>query len=350
MADLKTPELGIMKTLWHKGQDDKWVICGLKGLTLKPRPGFDEDFFAIESKMELLTERPFSGKGLGWLTTFGPTDFLLKQSILPVVSWVEGETFIRCIGTAFMVSCTGYLITACHVLLDPYDRKYCKVVRTDNAIRFGAGMRLGVLIPVSPATGSKGSLFFPFEDSRYWGEWKDSPMLHEDASFQMLTDIAVCKISLFPDGTGHQPLTVSLKPFTKGERAVAIGYAEMDDIPIVIREGKPTVPEFKQELYVTVGPVKDLFPDNHTRKEVPTPGPCFDFLAKVPGKMSGGPILGADGVVVRGVVSRSFSGSKHAYGAMVGPAFHLPLAGNVTLRTLRESGNEGIGEARGAWL
>jgi hypothetical protein len=111
-----------------------------------------------------------------------------------------------------------------------------------------------------------------------------------------------------------------------------------------------TVPDFEQDLYVPVGEVMDLFPDNHQRKDVPTPGPCFDFRAKVPGKMSGGPILGGDGAVVRGVVSRSFSGEKHAYGAMLGPVMRLPLAEDMTLRQMMNSGNEGIAKIQGAGL
>lgn len=350
MTNDKIPEVGILKTIWGKDPDGNWRINGLKGLTLKPRAGYDPDFFQFESHLEMLTDRPFVNGIEGWMTTFGPTDFLVKQSILPVVAWVEGEPFIRCIGTAFVISCTGYVITACHVLLDPYDRKYVKVERAENAIRFMGGMRFGVLVPVNPASGHTGNLFFPFLDCRYWGQWKNSPLLHEDPNFEMLTDIAICKISLFPNGSGHQPLSLSLNSFAKGERAFAFGYSEMGDIPIECRNGILTVPEFKQELYVSVGSVKDLFPDNHQRKDVPTPGPCFDFLAKVPGKMSGGPILGADGTVVRGVVSRSFSGAKHAYGAMIGPAMNLPLAENVTIRSLMVSGNEGIAKVYGAGL
>jgi hypothetical protein len=211
-------------------------------------------------------------------------------------------------------------------------------------------MRFGVLLPVNPAFGGKGHLFFPFHDCRCWGNWKDSPLLHEEPRFEILTDIAICKIGLFPNGAGHQPLTLSLNSFTKSEKAIAIGYSEMSDIPVVNCDGNLTVPEFTQDLCVTVGQVKDLFPDNHQRKEVPTPGPCFDFLAKVPGKMSGGPIFGADGVVVRGVVSRSFSSVKHAYGAMIGPAINLPLTENTTFRTLMVSGNEGIAKVIGRGL
>lgn len=341
---------GILKILWAKGQDGKWAISAFKPFTFKPQPGEDPDFFRIDGPMDLMTSRPSLSDVYGWLTTFGPTDYLVKQSILPVAVWEEGDSFIKCIGTAFVVSCTGYVITAGHVLLDPYDDKKAEFDSATNSIKFPPGMHFGVLIPISPATGRTGSLFFPFEDTRCWGQWKHSPLLHERPRFDMFTDVAICKISILPGGSGHQPLSLSLNGFKQEERAFAFGYAEMDNIPIRNEDGKLSVPEFKQDLYVSVGPVKSNFPENHLRKDVPTPGPCFDFLAKVPGKMSGGPIMGADGGVVRGVVSRSFSGAKHAYGAMIGPAMHLPLLGDQTLRSMMESGNEGIAQAGGAGL
>jgi hypothetical protein len=93
----------------------------------------------------------------------------------------------------------------------------------------------------------------------------------------------------------------------------------MGDIPIEYVDGKPHIPKFDWELYVSKGAVAEVFPLNHVNKEVPTPGPCFDFQARIPGKMSGSPIFGAQGAIVRGVVSRSFSGEKHAYECMMGP-------------------------------
>ena len=345
MINSGLPQLGILKFLWAKGQDGEWRIHDLKGLTLRPRPGSEPDFFTFESKMEMLTNRPLVADRYGWLTSFGPTDFLVKQSIVPVVSWVEGDAFIRCIGTAFVISCTGYVITACHVLLDPCDQKRAKLVRDNNSITFADGMRFGVLIPLSSATGSTGHLFYQFKDCRAWGHWKDSPFPYDDPSFEMLTDVAICTIGLLPDNSGHQTLGLSLKPFKRDERAIVVGYAEMNDIPIENRDGTAMVPEFEHDLYVSVGPVKDIFPDNHTRKEARTPGPCFDFLAKIPGRMSGAPIFGADGGVVRGVVSSSFSEAKHAFGAMLGPAMHLPLGNGVTLQAIMDSGNEGIAKA-----
>lgn len=343
-------KISILKSLWRKNQDGIWGVHDLKSLSFKPRSGFDSDFFTFENQMELMPSCPSTGNLNELFTSFGGTDFLMKQSVIPVVAWVEGENYIRCIGTAFMISCTGYLITACHVLIDPQDRKYGKIVRDGNSIRFMDGLRMGVLIPINPASGFTYNLFFMFEQSWYWGEWKDSPLFHEDETFDILTDIAICKISLMPDGTGHQPLNLSLNRFAKNERAFAFGYAEMDDIPIEKKEGGLMAPDFEQELYISVGDVMDVFSENHNRKNVPTPGPCFDFKAKVPGKMSGGPILGAGGAVVRGVVSRSFSGEKHAYGAMLGPVMHLPLSKDMSLKQMMTSGNEGIAKVQGQGL
>ena len=58
MTNNKISEVGILKTLWQKGQDGNWRIHALKGLTLKPRAGYDPDFFQFESQMELMTDRP----------------------------------------------------------------------------------------------------------------------------------------------------------------------------------------------------------------------------------------------------------------------------------------------------
>jgi len=66
--------------------------------------------------------------------------------------------------------------------------------------------------------------------------------------------------------------------------------------------------------------------------------------------MSGAPILGADGAVVRGVVSRSFSGERHAYGSMIGPAMHLPLRDNISFEALMKMGSEGIAQVQGSGL
>lgn len=322
--------IGILKMLWGREKDGRGGITSMKGLDLKPQAGADPKFFKYESQMELLTNHP-RGTIQDVLSSFGPTDFLMKQSILPVVAWMEGDSVIRCVGTATVISCSGLLMTACHVLLDPVDSKYGRVERQGNTLLLGSGLNMGAFIPHSPASRVRGFRFFPFERCWYWGEWKESPLIHESDQFQYLTDIAICKIAEMPRGTAHQPLNLSLNAFKPGETAYAIGYALMDNIPIEEQGDNLLIRESTQDIYVSVGDVMTVFPENHLRKDVPAPGPCFDFSAKIPGKMSGGPIVGAQGSVIRGVVSRSFSRENHAFGSMLGPVMHLPMGESRTL-------------------
>jgi hypothetical protein len=241
-------------------------------------------------------------------------------------------------------------MTACHVIVDPQESGYGQVTRSSNGKMLMQGLRMGVLIPFSPASGIPGFRFFQFEESWYWGEWKQSPLFNESDRLEILTDVAICKIAEMPQGAAHQPLSLSLNPFSQGEKAYAIGYANMTDVPLKIVNGRPTTTDFEPDLYVSVGDVMEVFPDNHVMKNVPTPGPCFDFQAKVPGKMSGCPIFGGQGAVVRGVVSRSFSEERHAYGAMLGPTLHVPLIGEKTLKEIMDSGNEGMARIHGVGL
>src|SRR6266702_4559780 len=165
-------EIGILKSVWTRAGDGRWAIHDIKGITLKPRPGFDVDFFAFDSEMQLLSTRPPQNLH-DMFASFGPTDFLMKQSILPVVAWTEGAAAIRCIGTAFVVSCTGYVVTACHVLLDPQERGYGKIKTNDGSLEVDDGLSMGVLMPTSPATGLKGFYFLPFQRAWYWGLWHE---------------------------------------------------------------------------------------------------------------------------------------------------------------------------------
>ena len=277
-------DIGILKSLWGRSADGRWGVTALKGVMLKPRPGSDPTFFRFESQMELMTERPRPNIH-DILGSFGSTDFLLGQSILPVVAWADGERAMRCIGTAYVISCTGYLITAAHVLLDPVERGYGDVVRKGNLLQPGRGLNMGVFVPLNSIFGPRGYRFFGFERSHFWGEWKESPLIHVDDRFHYQTDVAVCKIAEMPTGVAHQPLNLSLLPVRVGERVYAFGYALMDDIPIEYRNGAPAIPEFGHDIWVSVGEVMNVYPENLLRKEVPAPGPCFDFRAKIPGKM-----------------------------------------------------------------
>ncbi|MBW8298559.1 MAG: serine protease [Hydrogenophaga sp.] len=348
--------LTIMKSVWAKDENGRWGITDLKGLTLKSEAPDNERYFLLRGDVELMTERP-NRQFADALSLFGTTEYLMQQSIVPVVAWIEGEKSIRCIGTASVISCTGYLITAAHVLLDPVEAGYgATCVR--GQIRHRDDLNFGVMIPyMAPAGGTKlvkALRFFPFQKMWAWGSWKQSPLFHEGDRFEYLTDLAVCKVPEMPNGQAHQPLNMSLNPFVPGEEAYSLGYAEMPDIPIDPKTDRIADSSFRFNIYVTAGNILQMFPQNHVEREVSTPGPCFDFNARVPGKMSGAPVFGAQGAVIRGVVSRSFSGEEHAYGSMLGPAMQLPMdepeVAGRSLRRLLEDGNEGMSQVHGAGL
>lgn len=347
------PPISIIKTLWTRSEKDRWRIRHLNSLDLRPKDGFSDDYFAFETELQMMASENV-GNIEEFLSSVGPTDFLLKQSIVPVVAWYEGDSSIRVIGTASIISCTGYVVTAAHVLLDPFERGHRSRSPSETAKHPPDELNFGVIIPNSPLFGFRGFKFFPFEKYWIWGRWQSSPLLHQADHFEFLTDLAICKIPSMPKGAAHQPLNMSLNPFTAQEGAYAIGYAEMEDIPITYGPRGLRITDFQMELFVSIGRVMNIFPNNHAEKIVPTPGPCFDFEARIPGKMSGAPVFGAEGAVIRGVVSRSFSGERHAYGAMLGPAMGLPLdepgVSGRTLQTLQKEGCDGITVVYGSGL
>jgi hypothetical protein len=300
------PPIGILKSLWSRQPNGRWGVTDLKGLSLHPRSGFEPDYFTFESSMEQMTSTP-SANLQEMFASFGPTDFLMKQSVVPVVAWKDGDPFIRCIGTASVISCSGYLLTAAHVIMDLYDSGY-GATKEGGRLCLDEGLQFGVFIPMNPAQ-RLGIRFFPIEKFWIWGTWKENPLITEKDRFEYLTDIAICKILEMPDGAAHQPLNLSLNPFVPGEAAYALGYAEMKDVPLDYSDGIAGFKKPELDLYASIGEVMQTFPQNHFQRDVSTPGPCFDFQAKIPGKMSGAPIFGAQGAVIRGVSVGAFQTS-----------------------------------------
>lgn len=347
--------IAVMKSLWKRDEAGRWAIHAIKEMKLSGVDSGDQRYFLLSGELEMLTDRP--GGFSDVMSLVGNVDYLIQQSIVPVVAWIEGESQIRCVGTASIVSCSGYVLTAAHVILDPLEAGY-GATSVAKQVKYRDDLNFGVLVPYwTPWRGiyfRKAYRFFPFVQMRAWGNWIESPLFHEGDRWEHLTDVAVCKIQEMPGGQAHQPLNLSLNPFQIGEDAYALGYSEMPDIEIDPKTGSLMDDEFRLQTYVTTGNILNTFPQNHIERVVSTPGPCFDFDARVPGKMSGAPVFGGRGIVIRGVVSRSFSGEEHAYGSMLGPVMDLPLfppgMPQASLRSLLDGGTEGIAKIFGAGL
>ena len=108
--------------------------------------------------------------------------------------------------------------------------------------------------------------------------------------------------------------------------------------------------DYEPELTVSVGRVTAVYPDNLTDRQNSTPGPNFEFDAKIPGKMSGSPILVGGGILTKGVVSRSWQNENHASGCLIAPIMRLPLINQESLLDLMRSGKEGIAQVQGSGL
>jgi hypothetical protein len=355
MNNPQADKIGILKTIWRKNETGIWAGHDLQRIDLKPREGFAKDYFKIKNEIILMTQRP--GQIMdNFFATFGTTEFLMRQSIVPIVAWNNGDDEIRCIGTGFFISASGLLMTAAHVLRDPVDGNYTKVTHIDkNSHKLGENLHLGILLPANPAMKNapfgvhpeiwKAEWFMcPFEWANHWGKDVQSPLLHKKPEFEPHLDIAVCKVKEQPLIGPYQPLNIGLYNLNLGDRAIAIGYPEMRNI---LFNGD----HYQPELMVSVGCVTNVYPDNMTDKKNATPGPNFEFNAKIPGKMSGSPIIVGEGVITKGVVSRSFgSHGNHASGCLIAPMMNLPLVGEKSLLDLMNGGNEGIAQFIGTGL
>lgn len=346
--------IGILKTLWRKNEAGVWVGHGLKSIDLIPREGCQKDYFKIKTEFDLMTDSPGPVMN-NFFATFGTTEFLVQQSIVPIVAWNDGDEEIRCIGTGFFVSASGLLLTAAHVLRDPIDERYVVPTQIDkNSHKLGDSFHFGILLPANPAMKNapfnihpvirEANWFMcPFEWTVHWGKEIDSPLLHQAPEFKLDVDIAVCKVREQPLIGPYQPLNIGLHNLKMGDRAVAIGYAEMKNVRLGGGDYQP-------ELVVSVGSVTGIISDNVTEKKNATPGPNFEFNAKIPGKMSGSPILVGGGIITKGVVSRSWQDENHASGCLIAPVMNMPLLGGKSLLELMRNGEEGIGHFVGAGL
>ena len=130
----------VLKIFWQQKRDCVYGGVAMQGLDLLGPDCTGADFFVVQDDI-VVTQHPPIG---------GTIKSVMGESIVPVVALVAGQNKVRCVGTAFFVSCTGLLITAAHVVTDPIDRKYGNVKVGDDGSLRAYEMNLGVLVPNNP--------------------------------------------------------------------------------------------------------------------------------------------------------------------------------------------------------
>jgi Trypsin-like peptidase domain len=299
----------------------------MKGIDLRgPTKNSDNNLFPVHDDV-ILMNPPIGGTIISFV----------GESIVPIVANVHGQSALRCLGTGFFVSCSGLLVTAAHVITDPIERRYGNVKELDDMTLFGRQLHLGVMVPNNPLFQRHGYKFYPFEWCMILANKNTSPLVHANFDIKLSSDIAICKVVQRQAGSVHQPLTINQTNvigtgMTIGCSVFTIGYYGMKDVELSVNDRGELTGDCVFHLYVSTGRMIDKFPDNLERKEVPTPGPCFSFAAKIPGGMSGGPIFDQEGIYVHGIVSKSWQDetglSDFSFGSMLTPSTALPISRN----------------------
>lgn len=341
----------VLKTFWQQNRDGVYGMVAIKGLDLLGPDDTGADFFAVRNDV-VITQHPPIG---------GTIKSVMGESIVPVVALVAGEQRVRCVGTAFFVSCSGLLITAAHVITDPIDRKYGNIKQGDDASLLAHEMQFGVLVPNNPLFQIPGHSFFPFEWAMFLAEQRPLPLSFMGLDLKLTSDIAICKVTPRLGNYPHQPLTIVQSGIAGtgmgvGSDAYALGYAGMADFDIDLNPAGQIIGQKKFNLQGSTGKLIEFFPTNFEKQMVPTPGPCFSFGAKIPGGMSGGPIFDREGIYVHGVVSKGWKDEsgleKFSFGSMLRPSMSLPIArmNGASLDDLQKRPSEGMAVLRGRGL
>jgi hypothetical protein len=334
--------LEFMKILFALGPNDVWQIQDLKTLRLDPADNSDANLYPIKDGL-FLANPPF----------IGTIRYMMGQSIVPVVARVTGENVLRCLGTGFFVSCTGLLITAAHVIIDPIERNYGGVKALDDQTWHLGASGLGVMLPINPIGGTSGYIYREIEWAGFLAQRTEHPLPIRGIDLRLTSDTAICKVVPIAKGVPYQPLPI-VQPALRGlgmavgKTVTVLGYPTMHHVELSQVDDRTMSGDFRFDLHVSKGQILERFPDNAQTKQVFAPGACFSASAKWPGGMSGSPIFDDERIYVHGVVSTGLE-DEHGvadigYGSMLAECLALPIKplNGKSLLDLQASGDHGI--------
>ena len=331
----------ILRLFFEKRKDGQWAIITMANVPLEPMEGDGNDLFRVQDDVFIAQSMPPIGGTRFWA---------IGQSIVPVVMLEPSDApeRIRCLGTGFFISCTGLLLTAAHVVIDPLERAQHYPIRLQGTWELPSDGRLGVMLAANPLFEGHGYFFREIEWAGWLGQPTDSPLPIRGLDLKLNSDTAICKVRPMPDGSPYQPLSI-VQPGIRGtglavgKSATALGYGGMTEV-IELNGGQ----DMRFRPFVSTGSILERFPDNITTRAASAPGPCFSASMKFPAGMSGSPIFDDERLYVHGVVSKGLQDetglASFGYGSMIAPllGLPLPLLDGKTLSDLLQSNDHGM--------
>lgn len=229
---------------------------------------------------------------------FGP----LTRSVMPLIHMQNG--IARAVGTCFAISNDGLCLTACHVVDEALPRP------------------LRCNVPNTEADGWLYALYAsdePHDENpdQFVGGLLPAHKVHTIGSL----DIAAVQLELPRNSKTGELLRmpaskIGLAPPLPQLKCIAFGYHTM--------EWSGADPNFRVShlFYCSQGAVEEIHIPR--RDAVMAPFPCFRTSARYDAGMSGGPVIGEDGLV-RGVVCSSIQGLNSddgytSYVSLIGPS------------------------------
>jgi hypothetical protein len=227
---------------------------------------------------------------------FPETEIPFEQVAMPLMTIADGQ--LQGVGTGFMISPDGLMITAVHVIEDGI-RRGTKKTNADGSVEIILGFY--ALYNSNRKHG---------ESNEYFG----GLLPISKVFYSGMLDIGFCLLNR--PIIGGQPLKFPVLPLSPGipkvgEYVLGIGYYGMKgEIVPQTGDSKPVI-KYAERTALTTGQITEVYPVK--RDMVMAPWPCLRTDARFEHGMSGGPIINEHGGVC-GVICSAVSGIEDSEG------------------------------------